>query len=115
MQIEVPAGMIDQGETPMEAALRELKEETGLSAREIVDCGFLYASAGSTTEKMYLFIAYCDDETISTEGLHFSEKIDVEFFSIEQVQKLIDENQINHSALQVLFYRCLSKMRGEKT
>ncbi|MBD0360727.1 MAG: NUDIX hydrolase, partial [Nitrososphaeraceae archaeon] len=39
IQIEVPSGYIDEGETPKEAAIRELREETGYSAKDIVSIG----------------------------------------------------------------------------
>ncbi len=38
-QIEAPSGYIDTGETPIEAANRELKEETGYRANNIISLG----------------------------------------------------------------------------
>lgn len=57
---EVPAGLIDEGEEPMEALIREVREETGY-VRENYDIifdsktGFL-VSPGYTTEKIYTYI-----------------------------------------------------------
>ena len=54
---ELPAGTIDQGETPLQTARRELTEETGYRAsswRKLVAC---YPSPGLLTEKMSLFLA----------------------------------------------------------
>ncbi len=55
--LEAPAGVIDKGETPEEAALRELAEETGFRARELVRVGSGYVSPGYSTEKLYLYLA----------------------------------------------------------
>ena len=53
---ELPAGLIDKGETPLEAAARELAEETQLKGTLKLITQF-YSSPGFTTEKLYLFEA----------------------------------------------------------
>ncbi|NIA23720.1 MAG: NUDIX domain-containing protein, partial [Proteobacteria bacterium] len=55
--IEIPAGIIEEGEKPEEAAKRELKEETGYSAKSIKKLFSFYSSPGFTDEKLHLFIA----------------------------------------------------------
>jgi ADP-ribose pyrophosphatase len=54
---EVVAGVIDHGETPSEAALREVWEETGLKVDSLRPAGFCYASPGTSTERYHLFFA----------------------------------------------------------
>ncbi len=54
MTLEVPAGLIDPGESPEAAALRELAEEAGLSGRVEKLSGF-YASPGFCDEFIHLF------------------------------------------------------------
>jgi ADP-ribose pyrophosphatase len=55
--LEIPAGKIDEGETPLECAKRELEEETGYTAQTWQPLGFAYVSAGFTNEKIHLFLA----------------------------------------------------------
>jgi len=62
---ELPAGLIDPGETPLEAAARELREETQLCGR-LVTITRLYASPGFTDEEVHLFEAH---ELASCEGV----------------------------------------------
>jgi GDP-mannose pyrophosphatase NudK len=58
--IEVCAGLIDEGETPEQAARREVEEETGYQAKEITKVLGIYPSAGGITEYVHLFTADFD-------------------------------------------------------
>lgn len=54
---ELPAGKLDAGETPLQAAQRELKEETGYKARSWKRLATFWPSPGYVGEKMTLFLA----------------------------------------------------------
>ena len=54
---EIPAGKLEPGEDPLEAAKRELAEETGLEAGRWTSLGALYATPGYCTERLHLFLA----------------------------------------------------------
>ncbi|MFP5405149.1 MAG: NUDIX domain-containing protein, partial [Gammaproteobacteria bacterium] len=53
---EIPAGKIDAGETALETARRELREETGYSAREWAYLTRLHPAIGFATEVMDVFL-----------------------------------------------------------
>lgn len=67
--LELPAGMIDDGETPLETAIRELKEETGfVVARESLKyVGTVYSSSGISTERLFLYIAFLPESAARIE------------------------------------------------
>ena len=54
---EIPAGKLDAGEEPRTGALRELKEEIGAQAGELIDLGAVYPSPGFCREVLYLYLA----------------------------------------------------------
>lgn len=55
---EAVAGAIEEEETPEEAAIRELKEETGfiVEPENVIALGAVYPVAGTSSEKMHLFV-----------------------------------------------------------
>lgn len=55
--LEVPAGKLEPGEDPFEAAKRELREETGMVATEFFDLGCDFPSPGYTNEVIHLYAA----------------------------------------------------------
>ncbi len=55
--LEIPAGLLEEGEDPSEAANRELQEEIGLKPLDLVKIGEIWPSAGFSDEKTCLFLA----------------------------------------------------------
>ena len=49
---EIPAGKLDKGEDPKACGIRELEEETGYTAKEIISLGYFYPSPGFANEVM---------------------------------------------------------------
>lgn len=95
-QWELPGGFVDAGETPEEAAVRELKEETGLEADDLRSLGAFYPSFGSTNEKIHLFCAHCVRRGKSEKEpgeILYQEEVSKEAF-----QNMIEEGSFMHGA-----------------
>ncbi|SDN58387.1 NUDIX hydrolase [Bacillus sp. OK048] len=94
---ELPAGMIDPTDImPLDAAKRELEEETGYTAEYWLELGSFYPSPGSTTEEIFLFAAA---GLIPTEQrLENSEQLDLHKLSMEEVKTLIQKGEFKHGA-----------------
>lgn len=95
-QWEFPGGFIDEGESPEEAAIRELKEETGFGVKHIQDLGSFYPSFGSTNEKIHLFFAECGEkgEDMKEPG----EEIEVIEMKMEMFIELVASGAFMHGA-----------------
>lgn len=57
IMLEIPAGLLEVNEEPREAALRELREETGYDSEKLKYIMEFYTSPGYCDEKVYLFLA----------------------------------------------------------
>lgn len=55
--LELPAGVLEEGEDPLESARREIREEIGMDAREIISLGGFFLAPGYTDEYMTIFLA----------------------------------------------------------
>jgi 8-oxo-dGTP pyrophosphatase MutT (NUDIX family) len=89
---EIPAGRIESGESPHDAAVRELREETGHRAREIMPLGSYHPSNGSSNQVFNLFIARGVEQSGEIEDTN--EVMGAQWFSPEQVRQMIGRNEI---------------------
>ncbi|HPI98487.1 MAG TPA: NUDIX hydrolase [Synergistales bacterium] len=55
--LEIPAGIVEKGEDPINTASRELREETGHDARRLKELGRFYTSPGFSNELLILYLA----------------------------------------------------------
>ncbi|MBI1884106.1 MAG: NUDIX hydrolase [Chlamydiae bacterium] len=90
--LEIPAGRMDPGETPLQATRRELKEETGYVAKKIKKYITFYPAIGYSNEEIHLFTAsaLAPGETDPDED----ELIEVVRLSLRQALKKIDQGEI---------------------
>ncbi|WP_299113481.1 NUDIX domain-containing protein [uncultured Winogradskyella sp.] len=83
MSIEVCAGAIDKGGTPLQTIIREVEEEVGYKITDAKQVLTAYTSPGALTEKMYLFVAeYNDGMKINDGGGLESEGEEIEILEI---------------------------------
>lgn len=90
-----PAGIIENGETEEEGAIRELEEETGYKARKIKKLRQVYPAMGYSNEKVVIFLA---KDLIKTQR-HLDEKEDIEIIEVpkEELKQMLDNGEFETS------------------
>ena len=101
-QIEIPAGKLDAGEDPMEAASRELEEETGYRAKKLTLVSEFYTSPGFADEKLYLYLA--DELEQGVLNPDEDEELLVEAITMEQADQYMREGRISDAKTILAVY-----------
>lgn len=105
---EIPGGGIDEGETPEQAAKRELFEETGIVATELENFGISYPLNSLNNEVVTIFHTVVEEDVLMADHSEHSEFVeDRKFFTFDQVLSMIDSNEIidantGHTAQMVI-------------
>lgn len=107
--LELPAGSVHAGETPRQAAARELLEETGFAAEHFELIGDFIAEPTSHTARIYLFLA--KDGCRAQEPKRDSrELIEVESVPVAKLLDLVRSGQIKVQGHVAFIYRCLEHL-----
>jgi len=101
---ELPAGTLEKGEKPLEAAKRELREETGYACKKIEPLFSFFASPGICDEIMHIYAAF----DLSYVGQHLDPTEKIEVFSMQwnEVLSMIQKGEIHDgkTIAAILFY-----------
>lgn len=105
---ELPAGLIDEGETAREAAVREMREETGLIFEPFEHADPIYEKpyflgAGLTDETSTSVYGYASG-TVSSSLMENTERIEVLFVDKEEAKRIMGEERISLRAAFLLMH-----------
>jgi ADP-ribose pyrophosphatase len=95
--LEIPGGMVDPGEEPAAAAARELEEETGYSASEVVFLGSVHPNPALQSNRCHSFLALGCERKNRPRPKDAGEDIEVVLVRASSLQRLIREGSITHA------------------
>lgn len=91
---ELPAGSVDEGESPEQAARRECHEEIGLVPGTVVRLTALYPTPGYCDEEMVFFRASSLEKTDEQAHVDEDEDIEVQTFELREVRDMVRSGEI---------------------
>lgn len=98
--LEIPAGKLDSAdEPPLDAAIRELREETGAAASDITYLGSIIPSPALISEVIHLYLA--TGITFGERELDEDEFLDVELIHLDELYQMVMRGEITDGKTQI--------------
>jgi nudix-type nucleoside diphosphatase (YffH/AdpP family) len=116
--VEVTAGSLEKGDTPIKRAQIELQEEIGYHVDDLDFIYSFYVSPGGTSERIFLYFSEVSSkDKIAEGGGRVSEKEDIQLikYPVSEIEELLSENKINDAKTLIavqwfLHYKYKSKL-----
>ena len=112
MTVEVPAGLMEPGETPLQAAMRELREETGFTTQRWQYTGWVEANPAFMNNRCHFWLA---QDVVKTHPLDLDadEDIAISEMTVEEVYQQIREGRMRN-AFSILGLARVFDVSGER-
>jgi len=112
--ISLPAGLINAGEDPVTAAVRELQEETGYIAHDAKIMTQISSSEGFTDETVSLILTHIDPQEHGQRHFDADEYVNTQLVPLDQVIELLKNGQIHSAQAICALTWYLNFVRGNK-
>ena len=109
--LEIPAGTMEPGESPLDCAKRELIEETGFRARQFIKLRKIHIIPAYSDEEIHVFIA--KGLTPAKQNLDPDEIIEVVTYPLEKALRMIDAGKITDALTILSIQMTWIRLKGE--
>lgn len=110
--LELPAGKLEKGSTPLENGKRELMEETGAEGYSYISLGQLYPSPGYTSEIIHLYA--CKVKSQGSSNPDDGEFLNIEKIPLDKAVEMVLNNQIPDAKTQVAVLKTAMLIKSGK-
>ena len=112
--LEIPGGCVDPGELPLDAAKRELMEETGYQSDRWEQIGYITANPAFMTNGCTTFIAH-EARQVGPQRPDEHEELGLELHPLSQLHDLVRAGQIHHGIVVCAAYHLLLRQLKGKS
>jgi ADP-ribose pyrophosphatase len=104
--LEIPAGLVDPGEDPAAAALRECLEETGYRAREATSLGVVNPNPALFANRLYSYFAkdVVLERTVQNTATELTEPV---LIPVADLPRMLESGEIDHALVAATLWRYL--------
>ena len=107
--LELPGGVVEDGEDPMDGIKRELMEETGYTSSNIIEVGRIYPNPALQTNQLFCYLAF-DAEKIGVQELDAGEDIEVQLVPLDELIKMAGKEEFSHALNIAVLFQALAYM-----
>jgi 8-oxo-dGTP pyrophosphatase MutT (NUDIX family) len=104
--LEIPGGLLDDGEDPAAAAARECLEETGYAAKNVRPMGAMNPNPALFTNRLHSFYALDVERAASIKNEH-TEFTEAVLVPLRELERLLIEGRVDHSLVAATLWRYL--------
>ena len=102
--LQLPGGSVDKGESPLEAAKRELLEETGYQSNKFVEIGQVNPNPANYSNTMFAYLAL-DVEQTPNRNLDEADQIELFLTPLDEVIEMANTGELIHSlTISTIFF-----------
>jgi len=105
--LEFPGGVVEEGENPLEGAKRELLEETGYTASDLIQVGQIYPNPAFQTNTLYCYLAL-GAEKVGGQNLDAGEDIEVCLVQLDELIELAKRGEFPHALMTAVLFSALA-------
>jgi 8-oxo-dGTP pyrophosphatase MutT (NUDIX family) len=102
--LEIPGGLVEAGDSPESAAVRELREETGYEGDDVILLGKVHPNPAIQNNDCYTYLIR-NAVPVGRQRQDDKEDIEVVLYPVSAIRQLIQERTITHSLVIVAFYQ----------
>ena len=106
---EIPGGVVEDDENPLEGVKRELLEETGYTTSNIIQVGKFYPNPALQSNTMYCFLAW-DVEKVDEQHLDDGEDIEVHLVPLDEVLLMTKRGEFPHALQVAVLFHAFASM-----
>jgi 8-oxo-dGTP pyrophosphatase MutT (NUDIX family) len=104
---ELPGGVVEDTENPLEGGRRELLEETGYASARFLEVGRLYPNPALQTNTLYSFLAL-DAEKLSEQNLDAGEDIEVHLVPLDELIEMAKQGAFPNALQMAVLFQALA-------